>query len=188
MSEFRFEEETHSYWLGSRRIPSVTQALNDAGLISDFAKDEWAASKGTVVHKCCALLAQGKLDFGSVDERILGYVLSYQKFLEHTEWIARAVEMQDYDRDLCYAGTFDVDFESGWLFDLKSGAPAKWHSIQTSAYGRLCQTLGDQRHRGTLYLQSDGSMPKLVEHKDRNDWRVFVACLTLWHFKNGKGN
>lgn len=184
MPELRLDED-HHYWLGERQIPGVTSILDAAGLISPFAKNIWAAKRGTVIHQACALLAQGRLDRTSVDDRIQGYVESYEKFLDHTGWVARAVEMRLYDPDLMYAGTFDISFEEDFLIDLKSGAKAKWHAEQLAAYQHL---YGENIRRGTLCLQDDGSIAKFHEHKDRNDWKVFSAALTLWHRRNNGSN
>lgn len=146
--------------------------------------------RGLVVDKCCELLVLGELDWSQVDERILGYVLSYQEMLRHTGWIARAVKQRLYDEQLGFAGEFDVSFESGWLIDLKAprsgSGKAKWHKLQTAAYWHL--NCGTNFRRGTLYLQPDGSIGYLQEHRDhREDWAGFLACLNFLRTKEKYG-
>jgi hypothetical protein len=188
MTELVFNERDHTYFLGARRLDSVTQILKACGFIGDWGSPE-DLERGNVVDKCCELLAQGKLDWSQVDPRVLGYVLSYQRCLEHTGCIARAVKQRLYDEQLGFAGEFDVDFESGLLIDLKAprsgSGKAKWHKLQTAAYRHLN---GDKGQRGTVYLQPDGSMPKLIEHKDhREDWAGFLSCLNFVRTKEKYG-
>ncbi len=181
--------DKHEYFLGARNLLSVTQIIKAGGLMGEWGTEE-DLERGRVVDKCCELLVLGKLDWSQVDERILGYVLSYQKMLDHTGWIARAVKWRLHDERLGFAGEFDVSFESGWLIDLKAprsgSGKAKWHKLQTAAYRYLSgETF---RHRGTLYLQPDGSIPHLQEHPDhREDWAGFLACLNWIRTKEKYG-
>lgn len=175
--------EKHEYFLGDRRLWSVTEVIKKCGLMYEGGTEE-DLQRGLAVDKCCELLALGKLDWAEVDERILGYVLSYQEFLNHTDWIARAVKQRLYDERLGFAGEFDVSFENRWLIDLKAPRSGqgkqKWHKLQTAAYAYLS---GPSR-RGTLYLQPDGSIGSLDEHRDyREDWSGFLACLNFLRTK-----
>lgn len=177
----------HEYFLGSRQFISVTQVLKACGLLGEWGTPE-DLERGWIVDKCCELFVLGKLDWSEVDTRIMGYVLSYAEFLDHTEWVARSVKRRLYDEQLGFAGEFDVCFESGWLIDLKAprsgNGKAKWHKLQTAAYKHLDHENGGylmkSLRRGSLYLQPDGSMPKLDEHKDhREDWAAFLSCLNF---------
>lgn len=173
-------DENHIYRLRDAVIPGVTTILDTCGLISSFAKKPEAAERGALVHDAALLLVQGRLDWSSVDPRIIGYVLSYAQLLDHTQWLMRAAEVMLWDKDYLFAGTFDVDFESNWLADLKTGAPSKWHPLQTAAYKRLN---GDKGRRAGIYLQEDGSIAKFIEHTDRSDWPNFVSCLNVYRLK-----
>lgn len=173
-------DENHIYRLDGAVIPGVTTILDSHGLISSFAKDPIAAERGRLVHDAAFLLVQGRLDWATVDARLLGYVLSYAQLLDHTQWLSRAAEVSQWDPDYLFAGTFDADFESNWLADLKTGTPSKWHPLQTAAYKRLN---GDKGRRAAIYLQADGSMAKLLEHTDRSDWPNFLSCLNVYRLK-----
>ena len=174
-----FDSEKHEYRWHGQIVPSVTQVLKHGGQISDFSINDFAAQQGTAVHAACALLAYNRLDLASVDQRILGYVLSYWSFLGSVGWKIDSVEQQRYCEDHRYAGTWDVLFD-GHLVDIKTGAPAKWHALQTAAYWRLAgKPVGVRRH--SLYLDSNGKTPRLVEHKDRTDLPTFLKLVEDYH-------
>ena len=55
MNELIYRDEDHSYWLGGKHIPSVTQLLQEQGIAPDFSnapkeKLSKAAAHGTLVH------------------------------------------------------------------------------------------------------------------------------------------
>lgn len=103
-----FDDETHTYRFEGRVIPSVTQILFDMGCISEFSTwSEFARDRGTKVHQACALLPD-RLDWTTVDARILPYVMSLQEWFK-VSWInIVAQEQRGYNRELGYAGTLDL--------------------------------------------------------------------------------
>lgn len=179
MSEIVFRESDHTYWLGSERIPGVSDILDAHGLISLFAKNDQAALRGTYVHKACHLLAQRKLDWDSVDERLLGYVKAYDNFLTDTGFEPEELEQEHFHELLRYCGTPDAIGRhrslGRFLYDIKSGAPARYHALQTAAYGGFFQ---GQLKRATLFLSAEGRY-NLRFHNDRTDWNQFVSCLNV---------
>ncbi len=181
--KFTFDEVTHTYCLGGKKLPSVTQILDTVGLISSFAKSETAALRGSLVHKACHYLAEGKLDWASVDARILGYVLAYQKFLDETRFEPEILECSQYHRDYLYAGTPDAvgkHIKMGrYLYDIKTGSPAKYHGLQTAAYAGFFPGL---IKRATLFLYDDETY-NLRFHNDRTDWPDFISCLNVFRLK-----
>ena len=179
-TDFSFRSEDHTYWLAGVRLPSVTEILRACGLV--FQGQESYLWRGRVIHRCCELLARGLLDWRSVDPRILPWVQSYDKFLQHQKWIAHAVEFSSYSKSYFFAGTWDADFQDGWLIDLKSGGAAKWHKLQIGGYWHLN---GEHRKTrcGTLYLQDDGAIARLVEHNGREGWRDFQTFLNYYNLK-----
>lgn len=128
------------------------------------------------------MLARGVLDWSTVDHRIMGYVLSYQAFLASvSNWKLINVEQRVYSPH-GYAGTYDALFD-GWLIDLKTGGPAKWHALQTAAYhhaGRCDFYI----KRATVYLNAEGKLPKFVEHKDRTNLPEFLKLVERYHAGN----
>ena len=184
MSDFRFDPIKHEYWYGTRRLLGTTEVIKAAGLIYNGASDE-RLEEGRIVHECCALLAKNNLDWNTVDDRIVGWVRSYEKLLDHTKWVANAVEVSLFDPLLGFAGTFDCDFENENLFDIKTGVKSKWHKLQTAAYAKLH---GSKPKRGTLYLREDGELPKIEYHYDSTDWPAFLTCLNWVRVKEQYGN
>lgn len=185
MAEFSFNEPDHSYWLGARRLYGTTEVIKRVGLMGsgDFYTD-LGRDRGKAVHAACELLFWDNLDWSSVDERIFGYVVSCHEFIKQTKFKARRAEFQFYHPLLCYAGQWDVDGDCSQvkdiMLDLKSGAPEKWHRIQSSAYreGADANKIKIKR-RGSLYLQADGSVGKIKIHDDRNDWKAFYSALLI---------
>ena len=175
-----FEPQTHTYRVAGVVVPSVTQILDAAGDVSSFCRDELAAERGSRVHEACALLATGKLDWSTVDSRIMGYVLSYQSFLGMvSKWELQGVERRVYS-PYGYAGTYDVDFDAA-LIDIKTGAPVKWHELQTAAYAKAV----GKTKRAALFLDKSGKSPRYVEHKSRTDWPEFLERVNKYHDNHG---
>jgi hypothetical protein len=190
-------DESHVYRVDGIIKPGVTSILDYNGLISEFCKQEFAAQKGSAIHVAAKLLFQDELDWDSIDKRIFPYVHSLALFVKHTGFKATSTETSGYYEHLDYCGTWDVTgmFPAGshdgdfamrakgynmlddWVIDLKSGAPAKWHKLQSAAYLPLSLA----GNRGALYLQADGTMAKFVEHKDPGDWSAFYSCLQIFH-------
>ena len=181
--ELTFKAEDHSYWLGLRRVPSVTQILDEMGIISSFAKSETAAFRGSLVHKACHLLLLGKLDWSTVDPRILGKVLAYQKFLDENPVEPIELEQMHLHKDYLYAGTLDALVNhrklGRFLYDLKTGSPAKYHALQTAAYAGFSPGL---MRRATLFLY-DNERYNLRFHNDRTDWSDFISCVNVYRLK-----
>src|SRR5215475_10749909 len=140
-------DEHHIYRIAGEIKPGVSQIIDHAGLIPDWCKQEFAAQKGTAIHEGSRLLLQHRLDWDSVDLRILPYLKSLDLFIRTTGLMATTIEHPDYHH-LGYCGTWDMtgvflmsvnhaiwcDLDDDWLIDVKSGAPAKWHRLQSSGY------------------------------------------------------
>ena len=176
-------DDEHRYWLGKQRIPGVSEILDSLGLIPSFAKSEAAALRGTIVHRACHLLVLGKLDWSTVDPRILGRVLAYERFLKETGFEPELLEHMTWHKDFLYAGTLDalgrtLKFKK-FLFDIKTGGPLKYHALQTAAYAGFFPGL---LPRATLFLQEDERY-HLKFHNDRSDWGAWVSCVNVYRLK-----
>lgn len=184
MDEFRFDPEKHEYWLGRRKLPSVTQIIDYHGLVSDFAKNEERAQEGAYAHEACRYLFESRLDWASVDDRIRGHCESLLRFIEITGFKAEACEVRKYHSFLLFAGSFDVigtmPDGSRLLIDLKTGAEEPWHKYQTAGYMIL---EGGYRRRGCLYLQKGGAVARFDEHTDQTDEMNFISLLNVYRIK-----
>ena len=154
--EFEFNEEKHEYKINARIIPSVTQILKDMGAISEFSmQSEIARERGTMVHIAGSFLPD-RLDWSTVDSRIMGYVLSCAEWFKTTGCAVEAQEQRVYIPELDVAGTLDLrgSFSTG--------------------------------RSGTLYLQADGSLAKFKICDVRTSWAIFVSMVNVWRYRNGK--
>lgn len=103
-AEYRFDEETHSYAINGRRVPSVTQVLGD--LIPGWHASDWHMQRGRAVHACAAMIARGE-EFEH-DPQISDQVAACRRFFAECKPDVQAVELQVYSERLQFAGTLDL--------------------------------------------------------------------------------
>ena len=183
-----FDPAKHEYRCDGAVVPGVTEIIRAAGLaIVPPGATDWHMGRGRVVHEATALYDKNDLDESSVDPEARGFVAAYIAFRKTAgaDVEIKEIETPRYNRELRYAGTPDRYVK--WrgqpaVLELKSGAPEVAHRAQTSAYQGLI-TCG---LRLALYLKSDGHW-SLETHKDPNDWPIFVAACSLWHFRHAHG-
>ena len=193
---FRFDEPTHTYTLGEQVLPSVTQILKP---LVDFsmvppAVLEHARARGVAVHKCVQLDIIDDLDEGSVAPEIAGYLAAWRKF--RTEGQVKAADFGEPEKPMFhpamrFAGTPDVPlfFGGKWaVLDIKTASALSepW-ALQTAAYKELINAntqAGEHKieDRYSLRLREDGTY-KLDQFKDKSDFGVFLACLTVYRAK-----
>lgn len=151
---WKFDPEKHEYTLNGYLVPSVTQILKDMDCISEFSmQSERARERGIMVHIAGSFLPD-RLDWSTVDSRILGYVLSCAEWFARTGCKVEAQEQRVYIPELDVAGTLDLrgSFNTG--------------------------------QSGTLYLQADGSLAKFKACDVRKSWAVFVSMVNVWRWKH----
>jgi len=99
-----FDPATHTYTIDGRVVPSVTQVLND--LLPCYQASEWHLQRGTAVHACAAMIAQGKtFDY---DRAIEGQVSACYRFFEEVKPVVLAVEEREFSSRHGFAGTYDL--------------------------------------------------------------------------------
>lgn len=146
-----FDPELHRYTVDGRELPSVTQVLEDVGIVdySRIPRDtrEAAMARGTRVHIATAFddeftfgFNPAPLDESTVSDEDMGYVEAWRRFRAEKRFRADLIEHRSYHPQYWYAGTLDRTgvFESSPHFrvcvDLKSGTAEPWVQIQTAAY------------------------------------------------------
>lgn len=159
---------------------SVTEILDACGLIYHASPE--ALERGERIHQACALLMAGRLDWSSVDSRIMGWMNSARAFKQPE--IIISIEAPAFHRQLGIVGTPDLETPDV-IYDFKSGPPAPWHKAQLGGYWRL---LGERHRLIDVYLQDNGSLPKLVEHPASEAWRDFLTCYNFFRLKEKYGN
>lgn len=195
-----FNAELHEYRFTDVVVPSVTKILKP--MSEDFSMIaprvlEHARQRGVAVHACVQLDIKNDLVEESVVPEIAGYLKAWRRF--RSECGIHEADFGEPERPLFhpalrYAGTPDVPLclNKRWaVLDVKTAdalSPA-W-ALQTAAYRELINvnTLKGEHlieDRYSLRLRDDGTY-KLDQFKDRGDWAVFLAALTLdnWKRKN----
>jgi len=185
MADFRFVESDHSYWLGERRLPSVTGILEDTGLANYKWSTDYHKERGGFVHKATELIDRGTLDWSSLDPVLVPYCEAYAKFCSSVNMETLIIsEKPLYHPQHLYAGTPDrlVTMNSlTTLIDIKSGATHPATALQVAGYWDLVR-VNLKIHISkafVLYLRDDGTF-RLTEVKDlRRNLQVFLTALSL---------
>lgn len=188
---FRFEEATHSYFLGTEKLPGTTSILSLLGGYESVPKKllEVAAARGTAVHKVTELDDAGTLDYASLSDELTGYLLGWHKFKAEKKPIMLDAEVAGYHPRLKYAGTRDRRIVIGkkvGILDIKSSymlMPTT--GPQTAAYKEIWNETAPKdeqvKHRWGLKLTKDGDY-QLHEYTDALDLNTFISCLNVWRF------
>ena len=162
MSDLHFDAETHTYTLDGVEIPCVTDVLND--LIPGYKAGQWYLDRGTAVHACAALIAQG-VEFEH-DPAIDGQVLALRRFFREMNPTVIAVEKPMVSAMYRFAGTCDLIIEYGGSRHLKK-AILDWKAslskavpYQLGAYG----ILADVDYGCAVEIRADGTyqMTKVI--------------------------
>lgn len=171
----------------SRRsdLPHVTAILRDAGLVDVSHFTDYHRDRGSALHQATALLDDGDLDPESVDPAIEARLRQYDRFRQEVAPTWAAIEEPVENATYRYCGTLDRRGTIGvkeCIIDIKGPTVAAWQALQVAAYAACFPR---PMKRWTLHLSDDGY--KLIEHADRNDWKVFLAALTVANWKESAG-
>ena len=182
-----FDPETHTYWLGERKIPSVTQVLQSVGVINTDYFTEEAAWRGSVVHKCCELDDENDLDETSVPEEAKGYLDAWRLFKQQVllgpfEAIEEPVCGRDYAGTPDRTGNLDVPL----FLDIKTGSILPWVGIQLAAYGQLVCSPALPFRRIAVRLDKTGkyNLREFPIRERRADLHIFNAALSIHEWRN----
>jgi hypothetical protein len=127
MPDFTFEEDTHTYRVGSNSWMSVTQSLPNIY----YGNNTAAMEKGRFIHDMCRMYLLNDLDESSLDSSLIPYLDALKKFLNDSNGMGiRGV------------------------FDIKSGSPNPCVELQVSAYVELVNN-GEPMHQACDPMQSD---------------------------------
>lgn len=189
MPTLTLHPETHEYAVDGQTVHGVSEIIAAAGLSDMTWVSEEALKRGSYVHEAIEFHTQGDLKEDGLDPKLLGYVNAWKAFeresgfrvLKH-EGVWQS-EIRKFHPLYRYAGTIDHLGMIGdrlFVVDVKSGEPDYWHAWQLAGYAMLFDLpAGSQRPlRANVYVRPDGSY-RFVERKDRADFDVFKAAITI---------
>ncbi len=194
-----FDAASHTYYWNGVRVPSVTQVLEDVGIVDYSHLPErirrHALDRGSAVHLATRFDDEGDLSDSSVSEEIAGYLQAWRSFRERSGFQPGHIEKQFYSQLYQYAGTLDrvgyftsAAFGSSSyapiLLDIKSGEAPAWVKYQLAAYANFYANAAQFR-RIAVELHSDGTY-KLYEFPCSTlaaDFNVFQCALTIYRTK-----
>jgi hypothetical protein len=187
---FRFLPDTHEYFLGDRRLESVTEILGGATLTDYRFSQEWYMARGRYIHAASEMIDRNSLDWTTLDPVLVPYCEAYRSFVEDCRPIVAVSEKPLYHAQHLFAGTPDRVvrmYDRMVVIDIKSGAPIAANWLQVAAYRELVQVNEDihATQGAILCLQDDGKYRlKTCNLKDmKRDYQIFLAALTVVRWK-----
>lgn len=198
LDQLTFDDALHEYRVGGQIVPSVTQILGRLSAeeyrFVDRETMDVAAELGKAVHKMIELDLRDDLDVGSLSDGLRDYYAAWQNFRQLSGFQmvlseARVYSARNFAGTLDLAGTLNGRF---CIIDAKRTAQVpRTAGPQTAAY---CEALKETHpqvdpkapvDRFALHLRKDGTW-RLVPFTDRNDLRVFLACLAIFQWENSR--
>jgi hypothetical protein len=194
--DLTFAEDGHVYRHAGITVPSVTTALKFSFpmYMRDVDRLAYSGQFGDHIHRCIDLDDKGVLDEASVWPEARPYLDAWRGWRERVNPVFLLSERRVYSERRRYAGTLDklavLDGEI-WILDAKSGVPMPSFGPQTAAYEncileKVAPLLDVDQflriRRASIFLQSNG-VAKFVPYEDKQDYAVFLAALTIYHFK-----
>lgn len=167
----------------------VTECIRLCGLMDLERADEFALKRGEYVHKAIKAFCRGTLVEESIDaEHVAPRLESFRAWLRQSGAKVADTELEVYNEAMGYRGTLDALVSvNGRLYvvDWKNGAAQAWHGLQVGGYAMawVAEHGGPTPARANLYLDSEGKPATFVERKDRADFDVWKAVITLANFK-----
>jgi len=161
-ARIEFDSDSHQYFADGKELPSVTQILDKAGLISDFAKNsEQARWRGVSVHHLTAEDDKTHLDLRTIPAELRNYLRAWRRYKIESGFVP--VEIEKRVDGPGYCGTLDrigklPNSKLLWVIDLKTnktGAVPKYVKLQTAAYGHAFKA-GAIFGRAGIALMPDG--------------------------------
>ncbi len=188
-SQFRFDPDPHTYidLESGEEIPHITGMLAQTGWIDDRFYTEQSSERGTAVHRLTADFDLGAVHLATcVAGEYRPYLLAHVKVVTVAQLEMIAVEQPLVHPRLHFGGRPDrlmrmLNRRGVW--EIKTGAPEKSHSIQTALQAILAEIVTDipaeHQARYACYLTAGGKA-KVEEHKNRRDFdearRIVREC------------
>ena len=195
MSDLIFEPVGHTYhtpegvWVPN--VTTILGGLTDYGFVPADVLAR-AQAEGIAVHSMVELDCKNDLDVDTLPEWMAGHYAAWCKFKDESGFECIATEQRLHHEGFGYAGTCDLvgvtpklrKAKGPGLIDVKRSFYAgRAIGFQTAAYSeawnRGARNDGRITQRFALRLGANGKY-NLREFDDRNDFNVFLACLTIF--------
>lgn len=185
----------HDYSLDGVGIPSVTDIIREAGLLTGLFEGEQARRKaelGTMVHALLAAIDAGEMDAGGfegMEEE--GYIRAWMDFRAATGFTPSLIEHAFHSslHGSIYAGTCDRTGELNGkrsVVEIKTSCGTHaWWGIQLAGYAMGLAQDGETLQRLAVRLDASGKW-RAVPFDDPADYSCFGAAVCLNAWKRGK--
>lgn len=185
----------HRYRLDGVEVPGVTRIIaplySFAGINAGVL--EHKRQIGEALHLAIELDLRDELDVDSLDGEVAGYFDGWRRFRRETRFVCRLSEQKVASQKFRYAGTLDfaglIDGAEALIDGKTTAALHPGTALQTAAYLNAASEMGlirSNARRYALRLKPDGAYV-LDQHKDRNDFAVFLSCLSLHNWRSRHG-
>lgn len=187
MSDFVFRSEDHSYWIGDKQLPSVTQIISP---LVDYSKVppgklEHKRNLGTAFHEAIKLYLHHDLDEESLDEQLNIPMRQFKEWFEDDEFkdipspAIIAIEKPFYSEKLKYAGTPDLVTEDAiYDFKLRKYNPVA-DSLQLAGYAGLISDF-PQKRKIVVEFSLEGGY-RIYDAEKKQSWPFFRLLLERFH-------
>lgn len=183
-----FDSDLHEYKLDNVKVPSVTQVLNEAGIIKGAFYTDYARERGTATHMACEFHDQNDLDESTIDPDVLPRLEAWKRFVLESGIEILEIEKRVFSSAYQFAGTLDRfgKMSCHAILDIKTSETKQaWWGIQLAGYElalrEMVPDLGIIK-RFAVQLFSSGQY-KLTEYNDRNDRNIFISALMISQWK-----
>ena len=198
-----FDADGHIYRdCEGRRVLSVTQVFAMLGL-ANFDRVpasvlERKRDIGIAVHSAIELLVADALNWDTVDEDAMAYVVAFERWLRQMGFVVAAAEEQGIHRVSGMAYGYRVDLRGTMFYqgemrhvivDVKTtvATSPSW-AVQTAAYALAAPPLGAgvRYLRMACHLASDGTAKTLIyeDPKDEMSFLYMLYC-AIWKLNAG---
>lgn len=147
-----------------------------------------SAERGEDLHLIFALEVgayAGMCDRPDVPKEYVGYHEAIMKFIAWANPQPSEIERAMRHKVLPYAGKPDfiglIGEEFGVL-DLKTGVPAKWHTLQVTGYQKMVDKAAKQ---WIVYIRDTGEFKFVPVKPSARDWAAFQNGLSILQWREG---
>jgi len=179
-----FNSEKHQYRHGGKVRVGLTSLLANYGFGVNRFYTGAGRELGTNLHTLCQFLAEGDLDWDTVDPLNLAQLKNYERFLSDTQFKPEILEVPFYGPEIQVATKPDqVGMMAKWLslVEIKRGVRLDYHELQTAGQKIILAENGVKVvNRFGLYLGEKNY--RLIRHEnDAQDAASFHVLARAYH-------